>query len=325
MEKEIEKNLLRLRNDRDVSFYDLYSIDQVTTSDLALILELARAFRDLKTEKMSLCQGSIQINAFFENSTRTLTSFDLAGKQLGMDTANIAGATSSVKKGESYLDTINTLSAYHPKVIVVRTEESGVPEMLSKHTEAAIINAGDGWHEHPSQALLDTLTILDHINQEDFPGKIITIVGDLRHSRVFGSMARLFPRLGAMVRVATPETFIPAGTEQFGIEVFPNIEEALEGADIVYALRVQEERGAKGFIPSLQEYAKTYCITPARLALAKKDAILMHPGPVIRNVDVHNDLVTCPQSRIFRQVENGLAVRKAILWLLAERLGRKKK
>lgn len=325
MTDQAEKTLRSLRNGREASFFDLCSIDQVTKEDLSLILELARAFRELKTKKLSLCQGATQINAFFENSTRTLTSFDLAAKHLGMDTANITGSTSSVKKGESYQDTIHTLSSYHPKTIVVRSEESGVPELLSKITDASIINAGDGWHEHPSQALLDTLTILDHVGQDDMSGKIVTIVGDIRHSRVFGSMARLFPRLGATVQVVTPQTFVPSGVETFGIKIVNNLEAALPKTDVIYALRVQEERGAKGFVPSLGEYARNYCITPERLKLAKKEAILMHPGPVIRNIDVHTDLVNHPQSKIFQQVENGLAIRKAIIWLLAERSDGKKK
>ena len=313
------KKLHNLRNHRDLSFTDLLSVDQITKPDLTLLHEITKTFQPLKTETIPLCQNATQINAFFENSTRTLTSFDLAAKQLGMHTINITGTTSSTKKGESYLDTIHTLSAYHPKIITIRTAESGVPETISKHTPAAIINAGDGWHEHPTQALLDTITILDHIQQPDLTGQTITIVGDIRHSRVFGSIARLFPSLGATLRVAAPHTLCPPEAEKFGLKIYTDINEALHQTDVIYTLRIQEERGAKGFIPSLKEYARTYGITPQRLKLAKKTAILMHPGPVIRNIDIHNDLITHPQSKITQQVENGLALRKTLIWLLTSK------
>ncbi len=319
MSDEIEKNLLRLRDNRDVSFFDLCSIDDVTDADLKLIFELAREFRKIQTAKLTLCKGCSQINAFFENSTRTMSSFDLSGKHLGMDTNNV-GTTSSVKKGETFVDTAETLDAYNVKVIVVRSRESGAPELLSRHVRASIINAGDGWHEHPTQALLDALTMLDHVGADNLKGKTVTIVGDIRHSRVFGSLIRILNKLGATTRVAAPISLIPEKVENFGIKHFTNVEEALDKSDIVYALRVQEERGAKGFIPTLREYSKTFGINERRLALTKKDAILMHPGPVIRDIDVHSALVARhPKSQILRQVENGMAVRKVLLWCLAKR------
>ncbi len=326
MNTEIEKKLLFLRDERDVSFLDLCSIDDVSDGDLKIIFELAREFRKAKTAKLSLCRGHSMINAFFENSTRTMSSFDLSGKHLGMDTNNV-GTTSSVKKGETFIDTIETLSAYNVRLIIIRSRESGVSELVRNHTATSIVNAGDGWHEHPTQALLDALTILDHVGMDNLDGKTITIVGDIRHSRVFGSLARLLPRLGAKIRVAAPASLVPDYFEKFGMEHYLNVEDALNGADIVYALRVQEERGARGYIPGLREYSKTFGINEARLKIAKKDAILLHPGPVIRDVDVHSALVSrSSQSRILQQVENGMAIRKAILWLLAKRFdGREKK
>lgn len=317
---EAEKDLSAIRAGRDLSFFDLVSIDQVTSDDLKLIYDVARRFRDYKTYKFSFNKGCSQINAFFEASTRTMSSFDLSAKQLSMDTASVGGM-SSVSKGESFVDTIETIDAYNVKTIVIRSKESGVPEMAAKIAKASIINAGDGWHEHPTQALLDGLTMLDHISGEDLNGKVVAIVGDLMHSRVFGSLVRLLKKLGAKIRISAPLTLIPKHVENFGIEWFPVVEEALQDADIVYALRVQSERGANGFVPSLREYSKMYGISRKRLDLAKKDAILMHPGPVIRDIDVHSALAASdPQSAILRQVENGMAVRKALLWLLADRL-----
>jgi aspartate carbamoyltransferase catalytic subunit len=320
-----EEELKRVRNGRDASFFDLYSIDQLTESDIELVLDLARAFRKTETAKLTLCKGRSQVNAFFESSTRTMSSFDLAAKNLGMDTTSV-GSTSATKKGESFLDTIETLGAYNVGVIVIRTAESGVAEMVSRHVGASILNAGDGWHEHPTQGLLDALTMLDHFESHDLTGKTVLVVGDITHSRVFGSLVRIVNKLNGTVRVAAPETLIPDFVENFGVTRYHNVEDALDGVDVVYALRVQEERGAAGFVPTLREYSKTFGISERRLALAKPNAILMHPGPVIRDIDVHSALVSRhPQSRILQQVENGMAVRKALLWLMADRLdGRQK-
>ncbi len=325
MSDDIEKDLLDTRDGRDGSFFDLHSIGQLSLEDLGLIMELARKFRQHKTHKFTLGKGCSSINAFFENSTRTLSSFDLSAKHLGMDTTN-AGSTSSVKKGESYLDTAETLDSYNPKTIVIRCSEAGVPEFLARHVRAGIINAGDGWHEHPTQGLLDTLTMLDHCGGKDLSGRTVTIVGDILHSRVFGSLVRALGMLKADIRVAAPQTFLPEKVENFGLKTTYNVEEALDGADIVYALRVQEERGAGAFVPSLREYSKMYGISRKRMDLANDNAILMHPGPVRRDIDVHSALVSVDeQSHILRQVENGMAVRKTVLWLLAHRYdGREK-
>lgn len=322
---EAEQDLSEIRCERDLSFFDLVSIDQVSLEDLTLIYDVARRFRDYKTYKFSFGKGLSQVNAFFEASTRTMSSFDLAAKQLSMDTTSVS-ANSSIQKGESYLDTVQTIDAYNVRTIIIRSKESGVPAQAAKVTKASIINAGDGWHEHPTQALLDGLTMLDHLKSTDLRGKIVAIVGDIMHSRVFGSLVRLLKKLHAEVRVSVPRTLVPKEMERFGVTWYANVEEALTGADVVYALRVQSERGANGFVPSLREYSKMYGISRKRLDLAKRDAILMHPGPVIRDIDVHSALAAVDeQSHILRQVENGMAVRKALLWLLADRADGKTK
>lgn len=316
---EAEEDLSEIRKGRDLSFFDLISIDQVSLEDLVLLYDVARRFRDYRTYKFSFNKGLSQINAFFEPSTRTMSSFDLAAKQLSMDTTSVS-SNSSLSKGESYLDTLQTVDAYNVKVIVVRSKESGIAEVAARHVQASILNAGDGWHEHPTQALLDGLTMLDHFGTTDLKGKTIVVVGDIMHSRVFGSLVRLLKKLQANVRVAAPLTFIPKDAEKFGVEIFTKIDDALKGADVVYALRVQTERGAKGFIPSLREYSKMFGISRKRLDIANKDAILMHPGPVIRDIDVHSALAAVDeQSHILKQVENGMAVRKALLWLMCDR------
>ena len=322
---EAEEDLIAIRNGRDLSFFDLISIDQVTADDLSLIYDVARRFRDYKTYKFSFNKGYSQVNAFFEPSTRTMASFDLAAKQLSMDTTGVT-SNSSVQKGESYIDSIETLDAYNIKVLIIRSKESGIPEMAARHTQTCVINAGDGWHEHPTQALLDGLTMLDHIKAENMKGKTVTIVGDMIHSRVFGSLVRLMKTLKAEVRISAPLTLIPKEVERFGVTWYGKVEEAIKDADVVYALRVQSERGANGFIPTLREYSKMFGISRKRLDLAKKDAILMHPGPVIRDIDVHSALSAVdPQSHILKQVENGMAIRKALLWLMADRIDGKTK
>jgi len=317
MPASLLKTLDQVRAKRDLSVFDLTSIDDLTDQDIELILELAQIFQTAPSAKLELLMGTAIVNAFFENSTRTRLSFELAGKELGADTVNISANESSVKKGESSLDTIQTLAALGPKIIVMRTSESGLPSQLKKYSAASIVNAGDGRNEHPSQALLDARTMLDQ--HGSLNGKTVTIVGDLLHSRVFGSLRRILPRLGAKIRVSCPETLLPPELDRKKIPYCSDVEEALVGADVVYALRVQEERGAKGYISSLKEYFRLYGITPKRFALAAKNAILMHPGPVIRDTDLHFDLLKHERCHVLKQVANGLAVRKAILWLLGDR------
>ncbi len=326
METSYESELVKVRNGRDVSFFDLYSIDQLSREDIALLFDLAKTFKKAKTAKLTLLKGKSQVNAFFEASTRTMSSFDLAAKHLGMDTTSVSGSNSSSKKGESFIDTVETLDAYNLSTIVIRCTQAGGPELASRHIGAAVINAGDGWHEHPTQGLLDAFTICEEFGTLDLSGRTVTIVGDITHSRVFGSLVRILKKLGATVRVAAPETFFPQGVEAFGIETFTDVDAAVTGVDVIYALRVQEERGAKGDIPTMREYSKTFGVNPRRLALAKPTAIVMHPGPVMRDIDVHSSLVSRhPQSRILAQVENGMAIRKAILYVLAERCDGKTK
>ncbi len=320
-----EEDLLAVRKKRDLSCFDLVSVDQLSNKDLELIFAVARSFRDYKTHKFSFNKGFSQINAFFEPSTRTMASFDLAAKQLSMDTTSVS-SSSSVSKGESFLDTVETLDSYNVKTMIIRSAESGVPEMAARHAQASIINAGDGWHEHPTQALLDALTMLDHFGGKSLKGKTVAIVGDIMHSRVFGSLVRILNKLEADVRIAAPLTLVPKYADRFGVKWFSDVEAAIKGVDVVYALRVQSERGASGFIPTLREYSKMFGISRKRLNLAKPAAILMHPGPVIRDIDVHSALAAVdPQSFILRQVENGMAIRKALLWLLADRFDGKVK
>ncbi len=325
MSESIEHNLREIRDERDATFFDMVSIDQITPEDLTLIFDLARGFREAKTAKLTLCKGNTQINAFFEPSTRTQSSFDLSAKHLGMDTTNVGGG-SATKKGESFIDTVETLDAYNVRTIVIRAAEAGVPEVAARHVRASVLNAGDGWHEHPTQGLLDALTMLDYFGAPSLESRVVTIVGDVMHSRVFGSLVRVLTKLGAEVRLACPYTFTPSHVTEFGVTHYTDMDEAMRGAHVVYALRVQEERGAKGFIPSLREYSKTFGVSEARFKLASEGAILMHPGPVIRDIDVHSALVSRhPKSRILAQVENGMAVRKALLWLLCERFDGKEK
>ena len=319
MSTKIEQDLIDIRAKRDVSFFDLHSVEQINFDDLDILFDLARAFRKYKTEKLALNKGCSVIHAFFESSTRTLSSFDLSAKHLSMDTNNVSSGNTE-KKGESFLDTAETIDAYNLKIMVIRSSQAGVSEFLARHVQAAVINAGDGWHEHPTQGLLDALTLLDHFGSKDLKGKTITIIGDILHSRVFGSLVRLLKKLNATIRVSAPATMLPASIENFGLTTHYNAEEAIEGADAIYALRVQGERGANTFIPSLREYSKMYGVNRKRLDLANDDAILMHPGPVQRDIDIHSALVSIDnQSHILQQVENGMAVRKALLWTLCHR------
>lgn len=324
MLKNPEHRLETIRDKRDLSVFDICSIDDLNIKDIDLILRLAREFRQIGNKKYSLLKDVTVFNAFFEDSTRTRSSFELAGKKLGADVINISSKDTSIKKKESLLDTAETLNAMRPEVIVVRTSKAGIPYFLSKHVNASILNAGDGWHEHPSQALLDALTMLDH--HKTLKNKTVTIIGDILHSRVFGSLVRILMKLGAEIRIAAPATLIPQDLEKtFSCTVYYDVEKALKGVDVVYALRVQEERGASGYISTIREYSKSFGVSAKRFALADKKAILMHPGPVMRDIEVHSALVTMDQSRILNQVENGLAVRSALLWLCAKRIDNRHK
>lgn len=300
---------------RPLSCPDVVSVDHLTRADVEMLLELAKLFKAKKTQKFSLLKGTSVGLAFFESSTRTKSSFDLAGKNLGADMISVGSGTQE-KKGENFFDVVQNIAAMNMRIIVLRTAASGLPEQASRVTNAHIINAGDGTHEHPSQALLDMLTISESFS--DPRGKVITVIGDILHSRVFGSLARIVRLLEMELRVVAPYTLIPEELEQtFGARFYSNLEKALPGTDVVYALRVQGERGASGYIPTLREYSRGYGITAARLRMANPGAILMHPGPIQRDTDIAHELVQHPQSRIYTQVENGVAMRKALLYALA--------
>lgn len=313
-----------VRAGRDLSCFDLTSINDLSDDDIKLIFELTAEFKKVGNVKLSLMKGATSFNAFFEDSTRTRSSFEIGGKKLGIDTINIGSKGSSTGKGETLHDTAQTLAALHAEVIIVRTEFSGIPAFLARHVPSAIINAGDGTHEHPSQGLLDAYTMTERL--KSIKGKTILVVGDVSHSRVFGSLVRIAPRLGAKVIVAAPRTFLrPGFQEAFGVECYLNVEEALPKADVVVTLRLQEERNAGKCVPTLREFSKTYGISEKRFALAKKGAILMHPGPFMRDIEVHSALISKPDTVIWSQVENGLYVRMALQWLLGVRMDGKKK
>jgi aspartate carbamoyltransferase catalytic subunit len=256
-------------------------------------------------------EGQTQVNLFFENSTRTQSSFEIAGKRLGADVMNMAIATSSVAKGETLLDTAMTINAMHPDFLVVRHQSSGAVELLSQKVTCAVINAGDGQHEHPTQALLDALTIRRHFGRIE--GLTVAICGDVLHSRVARSNIHLLSRMGAHVRVVAPSTLLPAGIANFGVTVFRNMIEGIRGADVVMMLRLQQERMGGAFVPSLREYYQFYGLSEAKLAEAQPHALVMHPGPMNRGVEIDSDVADGAQSVIREQVEMGVAVRMAVL------------
>jgi len=302
---------------------DLLGIRELTVEEINTILDRADSFKEISTrsiKKVPALRGKTVINFFFEASTRTRTSFELAAKRLSADTINISASTSSVVKGETLVDTARNLEAMAPDAIVIRHPSPGVPHQLSKLVSASIINGGDGAHEHPTQALLDAYTIREHKGK--LAGLQVAIIGDITHSRVARSNAHLLTKLGAHVRVAGPRTLIPPGFEKLvptcegSLTVCNCIEDALTGADVVMMLRIQRERMTDAFFPSLKEYAVRYGLTLRRLELAAPDSIVMHPGPVNRGVEISSEVVDGARSLILDQVTNGVAVRMAILFLL---------
>jgi aspartate carbamoyltransferase catalytic subunit len=292
----------------------LLSIEGMDRADMEAILERAESFaevgrRDIK--KVPTLRGRTVVNLFFEASTRTSSSFELAAKRLSADVVSIKSAGSSVDKGESLKDTVATLSAYDPAAIVIRSPHAGAADLVAGWTEASVINAGDGKHEHPSQALLDVYTLRRHVGELE--GKKIWIVGDVLHSRVARSNLIAFREMGAAVTVCGPPTLIPRGiAEELGCEVAYTLD-GLEQADVVYALRMQRERMSESFVPSLREYATRYQIDARRLGSRQ---LLMHPGPVNRGVELSGEVIDSPRSLIAEQVESGLVVRMAILYEL---------
>ncbi|AEI37364.1 MAG: aspartate carbamoyltransferase catalytic subunit [Zymomonas mobilis subsp. pomaceae] len=259
--------------------------------------------------------GLTQINAFFENSTRTLLSFEIAGKRLGADVVNMAVAQSSVKKGETLIDTAVTLNAMHADMLVIRHQASGAVQLIADKVDCPVLNAGDGQHEHPTQALLDALTIRRRKGRIE--GMIVAICGDIMHSRVARSNMIALKKLGAHVRVVAPPTLMPDHIESFGVEVFSELDQAIAGADVVMMLRLQRERMSGGFIPSLREYHALFGLTVEKLQLAADDALVMHPGPLNRGVEIDSAVADDPKhSAITEQVEMGVAVRMACLDVL---------
>jgi aspartate carbamoyltransferase catalytic subunit len=296
----------------------LLGIADLSPEEILLILDTAEAMREIgerPIKKVPALRGKTVVNLFYEPSTRTRTSFEIAEKRLSADTLNIAVATSSVVKGETLIDTALNLEAMAPDIIVMRHASSGACDLLARVCRSRIINAGDGMHEHPTQALLDAFTIRQHKGR--LGGLKVAIIGDLLHSRVLRSNVLLLTRLGADVWLCGPPTLVPAGIERLGVHATSSIDEAVEGADVVMLLRIQLERMQGGFFPSLREYFTVFGMTEARLARAKPDAIVMHPGPMNRGVEIASEVADGPYSVILEQVANGVAVRMAVLYLLA--------
>jgi len=297
---------------------DLLSIADLSSEEIHLILDTAEAMREIgqrPIKKVPTLRGKTIVNLFFEPSTRTRTSFEIAEKRLSADTLNIALATSSVQKGETLADTALNIEAMAPDMIVLRHASSGAGHLLSRICRSRIINAGDGMHEHPTQALLDAFTIREH--KKRIEGLKVAIVGDLLHSRVLRSNVSLLTRLGAEVWVSGPPTLIPAGIERFGVRVSTSVEEAVAAADVIMMLRIQQERMHSAFFPSVREYFNVFGMTAARVTRAMPDVIIMHPGPMNRGVEIASDVADGPYSVILEQVANGVAVRMAVLYLLA--------
>ena len=299
----------------------LLGIEGLSAQDIGFLLDLAEAAIEVSRQiekKRSTLRGRTLINLFFEASTRTQASFELAGKRLGADVMNMSVATSSIRKGETLIDTAMTLNAMRPDIIVVRHAQAGAVHLLAKKVDCAVVNAGDGAHEHPTQALLDALTI--RRNKGRIEGLTAAICGDILHSRVARSNMLLLSALGARVRVVSPSTLLPPGIERMGVEVFRDMRAGLKGADIVMMLRLQRERMQGGYIPSAKEYFRFFGLDEAKLCYAKPDALVMHPGPINRGVEIDSAVADGPRSLIREQVEMGVAVRIAVLEALAQHL-----
>jgi len=300
----------------------LLGIEGLAPYEIADLLDRADGFVELSRrseKKLGLLRGLTQINLFFEPSTRTQTSFELAGKRLGADVVNMAVARSSVSKGETLIDTAMTLNAMHPDVLVVRHHDSGAVALLARHVKCAVINAGDGSHEHPTQALLDALTIRRKLGRIE--GLVVAICGDVLHSRVARSNILLLLAMGASVRVVAPPTLLPAGVQTFGVQAFTDMRRGLEDADVVMMLRLQTERMQGSFVPSVREYFRFYGLTYDKLGAAKPSAVIMHPGPMNRGVEIDGVVADDRErSAILEQVEMGVAVRMACLEALTRHL-----
>jgi aspartate carbamoyltransferase catalytic subunit len=297
---------------------DLLGIEDLSADEIFLVLDTAASLKEIASrpiKKVPTLRGRTVVNLFFEPSTRTRASFEIAEKRLSADALNFGSAGSSMSKGESLLDTTRNLEAMAPDVLVMRHGASGAPHFMARHCRASVVNAGDGMHEHPTQALLDAFTIRERKGRlQDLR---VAIIGDVLHSRVFRSNLWLLTKVGASVKVAAPPTLIPPGIERLGAEVARTVDEAVEGADVVMMLRVQMERMTGNYFPSVREYFRLYGLTAARLGRAQADVILLHPGPMNRGVEIDSEVADGPYSVILDQVSNGVAVRMAVLYLLA--------
>ena len=298
---------------------DLLGIEGLEVEEIEHILATAESFKEVSTrdiKKVPTLRGRTIINLFFEPSTRTRTSFELAGKRLSADVLNISVSTSSVVKGETLLDTAKNIEAMNSDIIIIRHSMSGAPEILARALKSSIVNAGDGSHEHPTQALLDLFTIRERF--ANLKGVKVAIIGDIAHSRVARSNILCLNKMGAEVRVCGPATLIPAGIEQMGVKVYYKPEEALDGVDIIMMLRIQMERQTRGLFPGVREYSRIFGLNEARVKIANKGVLIMHPGPINRGVEISPEVADGPYSVILDQVTNGVAVRMAVLYLLSE-------
>jgi aspartate carbamoyltransferase catalytic subunit len=293
------------------------SINQLTSDEISLILDMADSFREVSArpiKKVPTLRGRTVINLFFEPSTRTRTSFELAAKRLSADAVNISKSSSAVVKGESIKDTAQTLQAMAADLVVIRHAASGSAELLAKHMDCSVVNGGDGWHEHPTQALLDLFTIRQEFGT--LQGLKVAIVGDIAHSRVARSNILALTKMGAKVIVVGPPTLIPKDIEELGVQVSHDLDSVIPEIDVLYLLRIQLERQGEPLFPSLSEYATLFGVDKRRLLMAKPDLIVMHPGPINRGVEIAPEIADMPQSVITNQVTNGVAVRMAVLYLL---------
>lgn len=303
--------------DHQFTHKHVLGLSELSPADIRLILQTAESFKEISSrsiKKVPTLRGKTVINLFFEPSTRTRLSFEVAAKRMSADTFNISSSGSSTAKGETLVDTARNLAAMNPDCIIIRHSRSGSPGLLARHINASVINAGDGTHEHPSQGLLDLMTV------KEAKGKIeglkVAIVGDIAHSRVAHSNIIGFSKMGARVVVSGPATLIPRGIEEMGASVAPSVAKAVDGADVVMALRIQKERQQDPLFPSLREYANFYGISQRVVDAARPDAIVMHPGPINRGVELDPKVADGPRSVILDQVTNGVAVRMALIYLI---------
>ena len=309
--------------DRVLSVRHLLGIDGLTRADAELILDTARSFHEVNTralKKVPVLRGRTVALLFFENSTRTRLSFELAAKRLSADTLSFSASGSSVSKGETLIDTARNIEAMGPDLVVMRHEQSGAHQLLLRAMSGAIINAGDGQHEHPTQALLDAFTLLERFGRapkDGLHGKTVAIIGDIAHSRVARSNMLLLPMLGAKVRVCGPRTMLPLGLEQYGVEATDDVDGALDGVDAVMTLRIQKERISGARMASDRDYFHRFGLTMERFLRLPERALVMHPGPINRGVEIDHDVADHPRAVILEQAENGVAVRMAVLYLLA--------